>query len=37
MAAERQTRLDIRGLSKRYGAAQAIEDVSLSVEPGEVT
>ncbi len=26
----------VRGISKRYGGAQALEDVSLSVAPGEV-
>jgi energy-coupling factor transporter ATP-binding protein EcfA2 len=28
--------IDLRGLSKRFGTVQAVDDVSFSVEPGEI-
>src|SRR5690606_27486786 len=31
------TTIDIRGLSKSFGSVRAVEDLSFSVRPGEVT
>src|SRR6476659_7506209 len=33
---ERRPMLEISGISKRFGAAEVLRDVSLSVAPGEV-
>lgn len=35
--AERGSRIDVDGLTKRFGAATAVDDLTFSVEPGRVT